>query len=736
MLAHMLPPRLRPYELAFPLLDGDWRGVRAQCVAVLQAQPHVSIDRWLPGLRGLTTVPLHDQDALPADVAPLPSRMRNALLESLIGGGRALTWSDLAKCSVTDLERTPGIGVGSLPTLLEFIVDVGVRCVWPRRDNDRDKDEELTELMVRPGPVITVYGMASGEADDDVQYTAPPREAEPPNAGVVRGLMPLLPLVATIGAWAVAERGVDRIEDALQLAWSDDLPSDVREVVSLLRAARFTAQPSADMGGLIDTVLASLPEVRRTVFEARVLQPSSGTLEAVGERIGVTRERVRQIEVAATRNVREQLALEEFRWLRWRAHSVRRRLGCLVPVGHPLMDETLTDAIGAAPTPHQVAFLMWAAGPYQLRAGMWVLDGPRRDSVDTQLLAAIPETGLTDEDLTSVFTQLSVNPAFAEAVMRWLPRVQRTLGRWFVGQLAIPELSILALRDLGRPATVVEIIEHADMQRDQRSVTNRLQADERIVRVTKDTYGLREWGLEEYAGIADAIERAVTARGGIARVADLVLEISSAFGVSPTSVRAYAEAPMFVFEGDTVRMRRDEEPYTVRDQLPSRRQTYRFGPVIVLVVDVDRDVLRGSGRPVMSDVTQALGVVPGATRQFRGDTYAVTVSWPRTGWMGGSVGSLRDAVADVGAVLGQRLRLSFHVERGTVTAGRIDPAVLLDAPPIEALRRLTGAPGDTAEAVLESLDAALARPIAGVAATLRARGDGDAAELVRVLIGT
>lgn len=64
----------------------------------------------------------------------------------------------------------------------------------------------------------------------------------------------------------------------------------------------------------------------------------------------------------------------------------------------------------------------------------------------------------------------------------------------------------------------------------------------------------------------------------------------------------------------------------------------------MLVLDVDGDVLRGSGSPLQADVSQALGVAPGTVRRCEGKDLEVTVSWPMTSWMGGTIGSLRGAV--------------------------------------------------------------------------------------------
>lgn len=744
----VLPPEFRGSTLTFPLTSDAWTPLRAACAACILMTPNLALGHWLPGLLELDEVALVDVARLPRDATPLPARVFHALLESLIGYRRAHTWADLGRLSAQELNRLPGIGVSSQTQLLEWIVDVGLRCVWPR--------PLASEGIVAAGATPEDGGTAFRSAD-----TAPsdPRALEPdmvalpsdpapagadvdPSPAVSSGavphraepvLAPILPVLELVAAWASAEAPSEHLEEILALAMSDDAPPDVREAMEVLRAARVPPTPPPAIGELIDALLGQLPENRRRVFEARVLQPQEGTLESLGERLGVTRERVRQIEGAATRTVRAMMHVASSRALRWRAHTVRRRLGRLAPQKHPFTREVFAEALGLGAPPRQVAFLMWVAGPYELRDGMWIADGRRGTHIEADLAAGIPPGGVSEEEFHALLERCGVPPVFADAVGTWYSRVHRVADRWYLGKPKIADVSVQALSTLGRPATVVEIIEAAGLERDVRSFTHHIQISDRIVRVTKDSYALREWGLEEYAGIADAIGRGIDDRGGFASIAELMHEISNAYDVSPTSVRAYADAPMFVLEGHVVRRRRSEEPFVAQDQLPGRRRSYRFVGELVIVFDLDREVMRGSGRALFADVTQALGVAPGSARRFQGKGFDVGVSWPMTGWIGGSVGSLRGAIAVVGAIPDQRVRLAFDVVGGTVQAALIDDEVLLGLDPLDALKTLTGARGRTRDEVLDELDEALGRPLAGVEATLRARDDHDVAGLVRLV---
>jgi hypothetical protein len=62
-------------------------------------------------------------------------------------------------------------------------------------------------------------------------------------------------------------------------------------------------------------------------------------------------------------------------------------------------------------------------------------------------------------------------------------------------------------------------------------------------RVSRAQWALRKWEREEYTGISDEIAQRITEAGGLARLADVVDDLTSQFGVAAASVRVYAEAP-------------------------------------------------------------------------------------------------------------------------------------------------------------------------------------------------
>lgn len=59
---------------------------------------------------------------------------------------------------------------------------------------------------------------------------------------------------------------------------------------------------------------------------------------------------------------------------------------------------------------------MGAAGPYELRSGMWVVEARGGAGADHRLLAAIPEAGLTDDELVAALSHRA-RPTTIEAIV-------------------------------------------------------------------------------------------------------------------------------------------------------------------------------------------------------------------------------------------------------------------------------------------------------------------------------
>jgi hypothetical protein len=128
--------------------------------------------------------------------------------------------------------------------------------------------------------------------------------------------------------------------------------------------------------------------------------------------------------------------------------------------------------------------------------------------------------------------------------------------------------------------------------------------------------------------------------------------------VAESSIRTYLSTLAFIVEKGMARRRTGDDEWPQVAPLRTVRGCYRNGPnEIRLVLPVDHDMLRGSGRPIPQPVVDAAGVSPGQRRTFTGPAGQLTLAWRLTSTTGGSVGSLRTHAAAAGAVQGDDLVL-------------------------------------------------------------------------------
>jgi hypothetical protein len=658
--------------------------------ASLREQPERKLGILLPGLQVWSNHSLH--------AFPFANRSKNALARA---GVR--TWGDLAKLTPADLRMIPNAGALTVDDILQ-------RCVeW---------------VLSTAQPVVIP---ATG---DDSDSSLPDLRAE-----VGAEIAHILEIIA---AWAVSERGARRVGDIYGLVPDPGtLPPDLRESWTAFadldpRSLASASLSSATLDDLAEELLKDLEPSHRLIYESRILANPPSTLEKVGLELGVTRERVRQIQVKVQELVSSRLRSDRFRLLCWRAADLRLALGSAAPIDSEeavhALERCLRDA-NSQTREFLRPLVLQLAGPYRRRGDWLVLDGgPLLDP--GELIGKADEFGLLPlSEAREWLSTQDIHLAFHDA---WLEQSGRF--RVFGGTLAVWSnnivekcVAVLALR--GEPTSADTLVELVGEGHSVRGVRARFFDDPRLMRTSRTQWALRSWGLEEYTGITDEIAQRIEEAGGRARLDSIISELVRQFGVKDASVRVYAEAPMFVVEDGWVRLRREHEPFEAQGQLSDCRGVFRSATdaVVSVLIDVDGEVLRGSGRLLPGPVAAALGVLPERPRIFRRGDIELSVTWPRTAAMGASLGSTRALAAAVGAAEGDRLRLEFHVDVGQVRAERVpaDPGQIGGA---EMLRLLTGI--TPRHDPLAQVAAAIEVAPGNVRRALIARGDAVVADLL------
>jgi hypothetical protein len=204
-----------------------------------------------------------------------------------------------------------------------------------------------------------------------------------------------------------------------------------------------------------------------------------------------------------------------------------------------------------------------------------------------------------------------------------------------------------------------EVHEGVGLEASPRSLAQRMREDDRFMRRGKDTYGLREWGGEEYSGILDELEQAIERAGGRAELAELVDRFIVDFDVSANSVRSYANDRHFVrYPDGTITMRGADDPEEVRTGARPLAETagaFLLDGVWNLRILVDADVVRGSGRGIRRSIAVAAGLEPDLVVGFTfDDGIEVTFSWRGSQ---PAIGSVRGIALAHGCVMGDLLFL-------------------------------------------------------------------------------
>ncbi|MFD2455665.1 sigma factor-like helix-turn-helix DNA-binding protein [Corynebacterium mendelii] len=142
----------------------------------------------------------------------------------------------------------------------------------------------------------------------------------------------------------------------------------------------------------------------------------------------------------------------------------------------------------------------------------------------------------------------------------------------------------------GEPMTIEQLLAATGDTGNPRGFANVMYPDDRLVRLSKDTWGLASWGREEYTTIVDLIDRRV---GDGSYPYDRMVEELTGFGVAPSAVYLYCRG--FDFTVENGRVIRRTTPVSVHQQPEMTPGLYHIGDSWLLRAEVTADHLRGSG---------------------------------------------------------------------------------------------------------------------------------------------
>lgn len=449
-----------------------------------------------PGLRRL---------AGPIDPYSVPSSCRAAIARN------TRRWHDLADVTISSIELWDMVGPHRVREILAFA----------------EKSSESA-------------GRASDPATDD-----------------------LLKALKTIATWAIANRVDSTIRAAVEFATTGPAPTSVQAAVRLL--ADFDLMDLLDEGDRVvfdpmaecQRLIGQFDERDRSILERVVSRGirQAATLAELGETFGISRERVRQLQVQVKAQLDEMLSSQSFEFLRHHVEQVRESSGAAFPV------ELAPFELFPTGEPLAGELFAYLAGPYQLTDG-WLLRHDLPGSPSEVVCEAFETTcrgylAPVDALLDTIEGQ-GVTPEFAQ---RMLDDVEgfRVVDGMVVRWRYLEDRIGGVLQARGIPMTSEEILEVIGGHENEQTVRNHLNLRTYAKRVSLNHWALSDWEIDEYRSVVEHMrERLLRGPRSIIELGD---ELAAHYEVSPASVSMYAKMhPMFIFEAGSVRLRAAEEP--------------------------------------------------------------------------------------------------------------------------------------------------------------------------------
>lgn len=588
-----------------------------------------AVDRgWTPEPRCLVWPEGLDRSVL--SLLPLAVRTRNALsLGGLAEGSNAL--------SAQDVLVLQNFGKKSLVDLVSCLEQFLLECIRKGNDDPADPPTPVNEI-VAPEPRLS-------------------RPEDPaPSPPWVRAGEVLAPVIAS-GAEVLGTHSLASIlhPDLLRLATRMGMSSEL-EAVPIRELVDGTTGLASRAFERLSKRLEELSVPERAIVEQRLLRVPPKTLEEVGSQVGLTRERIRQIQHRLEQKVQTALGKP----MSVLAATLKEPCGSLVAENE--LEDRIWDLL---PSPNSLPARLFRSALIE-RMGYSLADGVYYDARVHEFV----------EQLVSFARQIADDVGLVDEQKlvgrlphpRWQPFWPWLRGRCgfhiLFGKLGLragdKARAKAALLFIGRPATRAEIGRLCGIE--EARVGAHLSNVPSVVRADKERWGLTGWVDDEYDGIVGEIVQRIEEDGGATTTERLLSELPSKFDVSPNSVRAFMQAPKFEIRDGWISL---AKPSSLRlrtlDDVIDGRSTagepYWSFPV-------EARYLEGySLAGVPPELAKELGCEPDGKLQVRIENISgsreLSLSWRLSSNVGASVGYLAHPLEWLGLRPGQRARITI-----------------------------------------------------------------------------
>jgi len=319
-------------------------------------------------------------------------------------------------------------------------------------------------------------------------------------------------------------------------------------------------------------LIASLPDRSKDVITSRygLADSKVETLDAIGKRYGITRERVRQIENHAIKLIQESEALTK------ESESFDKLEQAIRDLGGILSQDTILKTLAADKETRNHLYFMLVVGKQFSQskddkdfAKRWYVDSDIAKAVENALKTVHTMVRPTDvlteaqliENVKQCLSRVNAKYRSNDTILRWLELsqclVSNPLREW--GRISAPGIKVknirdyayLALKRNGSPmhfSEVAKAIQELFGKKAHKATThNELIKDDRFVLVGRGYYALAEWGYKPGPVVA-VIERILKQKGPLTRD-QVVEEVGKERFVKTNTILVNLQSPKFVKKG-------------------------------------------------------------------------------------------------------------------------------------------------------------------------------------------
>ena len=493
----------------------------------------------------------------------------------------------------------------------------------------------------------------------------------------------LRPLLAA----AVELKGLETLADALreeltELARNMTISTEL-EAIAIESLTTGVRGPISVAVERLENSLLTMTPAQQIVIEHRLLREPKTTLEKVGSLVGVTRERIRQLQVKLEPRIAQAMGPE----MPLVASVLREELDPIVEEQalDRRIDSTLGTGTGLAERLYRQAVI--AEMGYTRQQDTYVDQQAQSmiAQIRSQARGLSDDAGLVDEP------SLRADLPNEDWQRQW-PLLLRHSGLHELhGSLALRNSAKAraksALLSIGRAATREEIAAVCGLTTTQ--VSGAFSNIPSVIRASKDAWALAEWVDDEYEGIVAEIIQRIEEDGGSTTTKRLLTELPEKFDVSATSVRAYMQTPRFLIRDgrislanvSSLKLRPLDDAIHGRDANGAPYWTFA----------VDSRFFEGySVTGVPPEFAKALGCEPDEGTYARIENlptcHDLSVRWRVATTTGASIGYVAGALRELGLQTGQWVRVTLkgpnlvqlaeHHDQRRTTAQRPADAIL------------------------------------------------------------